>query len=73
LYFLCHPFFGVINDCGENDDGHGQWEDQKAQFGGTRLEGVAQYSQTLGMSEKNWKLKNNIRLKWNIQFSRKYL
>jgi len=42
-----HVFLGVKHDGGEYDDGHGQGEHQEPEFGGARLERVAEYAEPL--------------------------
>lgn len=47
-----HIFLSVEHNSGENDDGHGQWKNEKAQFGGARLESVAQDPESLRMTRE---------------------
>jgi hypothetical protein len=43
---------GVEHDRGEDDDGHGQREDEETEFGGARLERVAEDAQPLAVPGK---------------------
>ena len=56
---VLHVLFGVVHDCGKNDDGHGQRKQHKAQLADTGLQRHAEDSETGRVSRKLENTKNS--------------